>query len=419
MLILVWVFAVLSYATAHCQTHEPVKIRASKRLENFSSPSARTIATQVNEGVPIEAEELKSKRIMLQSLGKKETQVIQGNDFTLKPGQLGIVQTGNALIPREILGRDNVKIAGFALPFQLLSVDQQGNGHKVEAFIDTRNGLALHADIPGYSGTVWIAIQDIKNRQAIFDFTAPITVILTGMGLELAPERFQFLKANDFQPFRVSILNPPDPVILNARLTGIPNDLTSATPLVEVPLPVYKPRLEVRLSTKDIAGFGLDTATVTIQANGYVTPEGHKVRLKAKGRLDSTVLTLDRQGFAQTTIRSAGIGADSVQASTSDNSAVSESFQYIFPWAFFISTVLGALIGASIERMQSKRPHGTWLRRLLLGILVGLAFTLLFAVGISGLQWILPSAKSGEAVIAAIALAGAFGGFRLLDRAGK
>jgi hypothetical protein len=410
------------------QTSAPVKTRIREGREgrvDFSSLSpAATLssgatATRVGNGVSIDASRLRPRRILVQEMGGKEREVNQDSTFILQRDQVAIVQTGTAPISQNIVGRNNTTVPGFALPFQILSIDRQNKTRSFEVCVETGNGLSLHSGIPGYSGKIWMAIQDTENRQAAFELASPITVVLTGLGLEIAPEQIQFSKGNDYRDFKVSSLSPPDPATLRARLTGLPDDGASAIPVSEVPLPVFRPRLKVNLTSSAIAGFGLDETTVTVQASGYVTPDGQEVTLAAKGRPSQPVLKLNKQGFAETTLRSASIGEDSVRASTSEASGVSPVLEYLFPWAFFISTVLGALIGASIERLQSKNPSGTWARRLILGVLVGTAFTVLFAVGISNIQWISPVAKSGDAVIAAIALAGAFGGFRLVNLGGK
>lgn len=416
-------FGMLPIALAFPEAAAQPSPASSTRVEAVRAVTAtnpeRLRAVRVPGGISIDTRTLNARGVWLHGAGADSAKAVRDSTLTVKPGQVAILQTGTALIRQEILGRRNTAVSGFAMPFRIISVDRQGSPHNLEACIETGNGMSLQDSVPGYAGKIWIAIQDTEQRQAGYDLPASIGVILTGFGLQIAPGKIEFSKANDYQSFTVSSRNPPDPATVRARLTGLSGDLASQTPVIEVAVPVLRPQLAVKISSLAVAGFGLDEAMVTVQATGYANPSGLEVALNARGHLSDAVVKLNPQGFAGTKIRSAGIGTDTVNASTAEASGASPGFRYLFPWSFFISTLLGSLMGAAIERMQSKRPRGTWTRRLLLGVLVGFAFTVLFAVGVANVQWITPTAKTGEAVILALALAGAFGGFRLFNPSGK
>jgi len=312
----------------------------------------------------------------------------------------------------------------FVLPyeFRYLTPKHGGgspNGHAPQDDVRTSRlgaevaggGLRLAAGVPGYVGTIHVALEDAEDRTRSYELPEPATILMTAPIDSMEPSHFEIEQIGSWHDVALRAVDPADEFDVKIRAAVDPDDLI-------IPVAVVRPKLTVVASPAKIAGLGLETANVSVAADGVPDPQGHEVVLAAEhGSLAASTLALDEQGLAKTTIRSISVGSTTVSA-TSPHLAEghSQPIEFTWPLSFALAALLGGAIGGLIKHWQGTRAAGTGSRSRLaaaaIGALVGIVVAALYAVGVNVLP-IPPSATAGEALVFALAAAGGFLGLRL------
>jgi hypothetical protein len=129
------------------------------------------------------------------------------------------------------------------------------------------------------------------------------------------------------------------------------------------------------VSPASIDGFGVETSSVTLRAEGLPSPKVRAVILAAtQGRLLETRLTLDESGIAATELRSQGTGVASISARSPPLLAAEPiTIPFGVPWAFLISALLGGAVGGTIRFARARLKGGEASPLdVVIGLLVGL-----------------------------------------------
>jgi uncharacterized membrane protein YeaQ/YmgE (transglycosylase-associated protein family) len=278
------------------------------------------------------------------------------------------------------------------LPLKIFAVDSQGVNMDLQvAMDDLRGGMILSGDQARFEGEVQVGIVDTADPASDKALQRPIRIfIISDATGGTSPSQIDIGRVN-VQFIGVHLASgEPKPVQVRARSSIFRGEQTFCTLAA-------RPALHVACSPKGIYGFGLDTAAVSVNIETIVpgTPIGATVT-SGKGELKEHILTLGNNGSATTTLRSIGLGRDTVTATSMKAASGTAVVEFLFPWGFLISTIAGSLIGSIARLLVSKEKRaGHFVRRILLGFLLGLLTTSAYAVGVN-VSPIAPKATAGE-----------------------
>jgi hypothetical protein len=187
-----------------------------------------------------------------------------------------------------------------------------------------------------------------------------------------------------------------------------------STKPVVLSLPVERARLFLR-AKKNLQGWGLESADVTVSASDGPASKGQVVVLEAPlGNLTPEQVRLGDDGTAIASLRSESIGVVDVTASSARLSPAKERFNFEFPLRFLLSAVVGGIAGGLLRRGLKRGGLKSLLSDLLLGVVAGALIFGLYALGVNVTGFQLPR-SGGELLVAVVAALGAFGGTRLLE----
>lgn len=176
----------------------------------------------------------------------------------------------------------------------------------------------------------------------------------------------------------------------------------------EITLPLAG-ELSIDPESGSIEGWGLETTRVHVATTAVPNPAGRMVSLRVdpSGYLDKGVLPLDSTGMAETVLRSDGIGATAIRASSPELKTAVSHIYFRIPFLTAGAALLGGLIGA-LARFYSADPKPDP-RTIVGGTLIGIVVFAAYAVGINLLP-VTPKVTVGAALVFAVsALAGWWG----------
>ncbi len=319
---------------------------------------------------------------------------------TLRPTQL--------LIAREQVAPQIAKQANGALrmtlPYQISGIDTAGQPLDYRLVVDVDRGGMIYAPrSQRFEGRLLVGIVDAHDPTATRTLPQPIAVQVTGQADQITPQNLDITTSNvPFHPVELVAASPGNTVAVNFRFSA------SADP-TQTSLDVLRPRLNISASPGQIDGLGLQSATITIRAEGFENPNGSVVTLDApQGGLDSTSVTLNSSGTGTTSIRSIGIGKTTITAKLPPAIDQQAVVMFQLPWVFLICALGGGFIGALIRLLtgDGAKKAGTS-SALLGGVLIGILVAVAYAVGVN-LTPIHPAATVGQALVFAVSGVGAY-----------
>lgn len=325
------------------------------------------------------------------------------NTIRIRPGEYLFERVGDRATIQRIADDKN----RYILPLRIYGVNSSGEDLNLDVVIEDEGGMRYDQADNRFEGMLHIGLLDRDSPDA------PQQGIPNGIDLLVINEQGGIDPSGNlhidhtnlpFEPVTAHVITPQDPVKIKIR--------TSFDPEPEsIELSVIRPRISLKTSRDVIKGWGLETADVNILVEGFPDPEGMVVILEStKGGLESTRLTLDKNGTAITKIRSTGIGEAKITASMANAENAQADISFAYPWLFFLIALIGGLVGSAIKILQDKIGSAKAIvGRLALGILIAIVVAAAFTVGVN-LVGITLKAKFGEAVVFVIAALGAWSG---------
>lgn len=326
----------------------------------------------------------------------------------LRPGQYVIDQTGTAA---------SVDTAGnrvrYSLPIRLVGADATGRRVSLRPVVEIEMGGLRVQPAQNFSGSIRIGVED-ETQGPPQPLGMAFQMLVTANADSVSPASVSVDHTNlPFDSVRIVALGPGDSVRVRVRPTF--------DQAVELDIPVVWPIVTLDASPRRIQGFGLETAVLTLQANGLPPSMSVAVALNAdRSRTEPSSVQLGAANVSTVVIRSNGIGIDSVAASGALLRSTPIAVEYVFPWAFLFASLLGGVVGGLIRYivLKSKKTENIALIPLLvhvlLGVLTGLLTTVAYAVGIN-LLGVQPSATIGEALVFVISAFGAIASSRIVS----
>lgn len=349
-----------------------------------------------------QAKVLKQQRsIPLQNLHGVEAKVLkpQGVATVSAAATKVTINRGEMLFERVDQQPVAIKEAGGVsrneLPFHIYGVKPDGKDLNLVVVVDVDGGgMRPTPNAGGFVGTLRFGIIDKQSPNSQETLPTPVNFQVTADVDRVTPGAVSLKHTNlPFAPLTLFAASPGDRVAVQIRPSF------SITKPVKVDLSVIRPELSIQISPRDIQGWGLEEAEITIEAPGMEQPENTEVRLSTtKGALDRSIVRLDKGGVGTAKIRSIGLGLAKVTAGSSRLKGADGKIQFTLPWAFGIATLLGAAIGVVAKKFGSKsKGKRLTMTGLISGVALGILGAVAFAVGVN-LTGYVPEAKVGEAV---------------------
>lgn len=337
------------------------------------------------------------------------------DSMRLRPGEYYILRTAPSASRRVSIGGDTLR---FEIPILLSGLDATGSALDARPTVEVEGGGLRY--VPGqriFAGSIMLGLVSVTAPASIQKLGRVVHVLVTATADSLDSAQVTLDHTNlPFKRIRLVALSaPPDTVQVHIR-----TDLDTGT--VSIPVPVLRPALKLTVSPKRIAGFGLEDATLAIATQAIGRPDTLVVTVTAlKGKVESTQVPLSRAGTAASSIRSRGLGRDTVTAASQPLLPGSDFVDFVFPWAFLIAAILGGLVGGVIHQVQLRRSGQAWARwqAFAAGVgvaaLIGIVVAAAYALGIN-LADIPPGKATGEALVFVTAALGAIRGVPAMTR---
>jgi hypothetical protein len=338
---------------------------------------------------------------------------------TLSKGELLVTKTS---VSKPVYEKDGTTRQN--LGYEVHFVDDRGAARACHLVGSVGGGgMRLAQDDGVFSADLYIELQDNSNATEGYDLPQAAHLLVTASVDRVDPDVFDIATTNAWTKVALSALNPVDPVPVTVRASV---DLQGLV----LDLPVVRPTLLLSMDPRNVVGFGLETATVTVQTQGLLRPKGRKVVVApTRGRVANPALVLDDNGTAQTTVRSQGFGDVVVGVTSASMAAYRQTLgTFDTPMRFgvfaFFGGALGGLVRLGVKLQREGLPRawrtvGLVALHVGFGAVVGLAAAILVAVGFNVLPLALRApAGAAEGVVAGTALLGALLGANWLPGQG-
>jgi len=322
--------------------------------------------------------------------------------------QTALPQAQEQLIQTELTKRyTNVASPPVLLPGLLRQEAEDGAELVLKPLVLIGQSLSRAAD-GRFIGTILVGVKEVSDGRS-------------GNRALTAPVQFDVLETRFANPARVLVTSTAphfesiEVTSASARSVTLRVASRFAPEGVEVVVPVEALSLEP--STDQIDGFGLEAADLNISVVGLPNPEGRRVLLKVSGDsgyLESSRLTLDKNGEAATRVRSAGLGPVKISASVGGLVTTAE-VRSRFPALTLMAAAFGALVGGLIQLLSEGKQldRKRALAALAVSLLTGVLVFALYAVGVN-VTPLNPTVSVGAVLVFAVSGIGAYLGTRLL-----
>jgi hypothetical protein len=387
----------LAQGAVSAQTRPPQRVLVpADRLERFMPDLRARGSVTVLSAAGVDTAQVTARGVQLQRgefavLTTDETQQIDG--------------------PQPAAGTDSAGATGglpfHALPFRLVTPDSALTGEWVlRPIYKVASRLRWAPESDQFEGVLFLAVEDTSRRRESRPLPVPIRFELLSDADTVDPASIAVEHTNfPLQRVRILARFAADSV----RVHVVPEfDVSGA----DVWIPV-EPSLTLA-APRRIQGWGIQTARVVARVVGTGSVRPTTLALTTSGgELDSTRITIDASGSAETRIRSEGIGTAIVEAGGPGLSAATVAIDFTFPWIFLLAALLGGVFGglAAAAHKRKGRQKTRWAQNAIKGVFAGVIAALAwYALGISLLQFDLGMARFNElAVFTLAALAGYFG----------
>ena len=335
-----------------------------------------------------------------------------------------ILQAGKAVA--DTLRRDVVSLR--LQPTQVLVAELRDTSQRYLPFLflaaqpRAARPLALRAYVQGspleFTGTAFrgsVALGLVDTLQPDRTVTLPVPI-----WFHLSAE------AGAVNPADVAIRHtslPPSAAVVTAAAPGdslrvLVQPALTLTPITTW-LAVHRTLLAVDAATARIAGFGLASTELHVTMPAGVGAARRDVVLSARrGTPDPSVVTIGAAETGRSTIRSSGVGRDTITAASGPLRSAPLELVYGWPFLFLAAALLGGVVG-SVMDCEAIRRRGTPASRrafVVSGVAAGLFAAVAIVIGLNVTGVDLPE-TSGEAVVFVVAALGTVLGLRGLRRA--
>jgi uncharacterized membrane protein YeaQ/YmgE (transglycosylase-associated protein family) len=244
---------------------------------------------------------------------------------------------------------------------------------------------------------VLIGIEDSLRKTEQIMLGRAMELQITSDADRVEPQTIRIAHTNiPWQRVTLFARSPRDTVQVRIRAVFDPEGYA-------VPIPVDRPRIDVRPASANIQGLGLEKVPVTVTVPAFLRGDTLTVTMWSDhGGLDAGTLRIPPSGTAEVALRSSGVGHNTVHAQIAGIAAGEAPIRYTLPWPFLVAAVLGGVLGTMIRRRQRRQARADFVA----GIVAGLVSAIAYAIGLN-LTGIDVNVRVGEAAVLVVAALGA------------
>lgn len=300
----------------------------------------------------------------------------------------------------------------YQLPYRWFTVDAGGAERLlIPRLIIHGGGLSYDPAARVFRGRASIGVEDSLNPgEGPQPLARPLLLQLN------------LTSPGDIVPNRLAIDHTSlvyDSVAISARDSVTVHIRTATDPTgVLVPVPIYRPAIELSASPSVLQGLGLGTATISVALPpGFSRADTITVRLRSQTlNIRPALLRVTPDGDNDATFRSAFPGRHSITAEIDGMEADSTDVSIVWPWLFLSAMLIGILVGAwaVLAGARAKKPR-SYRAALAKAAPFGLISAFAGALGLDLLGLHLDDAGTWSAVWLFAAI-GAYVGERVLER---
>ena len=332
----------------------------------------------------------------------------QLSTVALKPSEETLARQQVVELLRPSLPAASASLVIF--PDLVRQLDQESKAVNLKPYVIVGKVMTYRRDTDSFVGELRVGVVDVLDSLTQRTLSRPLwfevaeSDLATPSSLQIdtagtRPLAFAIAERRPATPFRVRVSSSFDQ-------QGI-----------DVPLRV-KPTLFIETDRGTLQGLGLEKTDVHITSYGLENPEGTTISLSSPDspHLDASILRLDKEGRASTSLRSDWPGPMSLSANAPGFDSVPVTIAVIWPLQTLVFSIGGGLLGGLIRLLPSA-SRGTsrrWWLALAVSIGIGL---LVFTLAVLGVK-VLPvdfEIRAGYVFVFAVSALGAWLGIRALD----
>ena len=332
----------------------------------------------------------------------------QLSTVALKPSEETLARQQVVELLRPSLPAASASLVVF--PDLVRQLDQESKAVNLKPYVIVGKVMTYRRDTDSFVGELRVGVVDVLDSLTQRTLSRPLwfevaeSDLATPSSLQIdtagtRPLAFAIAERRPATPFRVRVSSSFDQ-------QGI-----------VVPLRV-KPTLFIETDRGTLQGLGLEKTDVHITSYGLENPEGTTISLSSPDspHLDASILRLDKEGRASTSLRSDWPGPMSLSANAPGFDSVPVTIAVIWPLQTLVFSIGGGLLGGLIRLLPSA-SRGTsrrWWLALAVSIGIGL---LVFTLAVLGVK-VLPvdfEIRAGYVFVFAVSALGAWLGIRALD----
>lgn len=288
-------------------------------------------------------------------------------------------------------------------PLRLASMDTKGKVRIAGlAYAVDGGGLRYDPATDEFRGTLHVWLEDQDGAGAVYPLPQVVPISVYTEADTAAPLSFRFAGTEAPQTLTLVVRYPADFVRVQIWPEGRVDSVTVAVRVL--------PALKVRAIPPAIAGFGLETAVISVQLWGDAHGDFGAAVTPRIAEANPPQLTLEHAEAKSSIIRSRGLGRDTVTVTAPGVAPATVVVIYAFPLAFLLAVSVGAGLGTVVLALQAPRakatPPAARLVALGRGLLVGLVAAVAYAVGVKAINIPIPPqyGEAGVFLVAALAV---------------
>jgi hypothetical protein len=288
-------------------------------------------------------------------------------------------------------------------PLRLASLDTKGKVRIAGlAYAVDGGGLRYDPASDVFRGTLHVWLEDQDHAGDVYPLPRAVPINIFTEADTATPLFFQFAGTEAPQTVTLTVRSPADFVRVQLWPTA---RVDSVTALVRV-----LPALRVRVIPPEVAGFGLETAVISVQLWGDAHGDFGAAVTPRFAEANPPQLTLQHAQAKSSTIRSRGLGRDTITVTAPGVAPAVAVVIYAFPLAFLVAVMAGGGLGTVVLALQAPRAKATSPAARLValgrGLLVGLVAAVAYAVGVKAINIPIPPqyGEAGVFLVAALAV---------------
>ncbi len=344
--------------------------------------------------------------------GRIDTIRIGDTAVVLRPGQMLSATVGTEAVWAAPVVAGAARDSVLALPFRYVATDTRA---AVTLYLRPSievEPLRYSPEARLFRGVLFIGLEDSLAPAESYALARPVRLFLRADDATLEPQALAIAHTNlPLAQVRVAAVTPGESLRVHLR-----PDINPAG--VDVWIPVRRPPITVEPVPGSVPGLGLGTGGLLVTTPDEMGATPRSVRLTAlRGSPQPDTLTLAGGETGRATLRSVGIGRDTIVARSGPFRSPPTELAYTWPLLFLGAALAGGVVGSAIAGFGAHR-RGKEISRpayLVSGLASGLLVAVAFAVGLNltGLQI---TTHQGEAVVFVVAAIGSLIGLPGLAR---